>query len=141
MFCVSEPHVLILRNSAMKVFLEQVPLFLHLCVELPASLSFLLRPSATLTVPQPYSHGVIRQYALLLLTTNIIVVLLLMRPMDLLTHQVCGALVLYHIGPFIRAATRIRKQEPGSALGGPIVHAFAHTVCIISLAASFMSRF
>lgn len=118
---------------------DQAGLLLHLIIELPASINFLLRPSATLSAPQLQAHAVIRQYALLLISTNIIVLALLMREMDQLSGKIAGALALYHLGPIARALSRIRKQESGSVLGGPKLHAFVHVLCIVTLVMSFIS--
>ena len=123
----------------MQITVEHLSLILHLCIELPGSINFMLRPSSTLSKPQPQSHGVIRQYALLLMSTNIMVMLLLIKPMDELTQQISGALALYHTAPIIRAVSRIRSQEAGRALGGPWLHALVHSVCAAILAHTFLS--
>jgi len=128
-----------LELSRMKIPTDQAGLLLHLMVELPASINFLLRPSATLSVPQPQAHAVIRQYALLLMSTNLIVLALLMREMDQLSGKIAGALVLYHIGPIARALSRVKNQASGSVLGGPKLHAFVHVLCVVTLVTSFIS--
>jgi hypothetical protein len=119
------------------ISLDHLGLLLHLMVELPACINFFLRPSATLSKSQPYAHGLIRQYALLLASTNLIALAFLVRPADHLSGQVSGALVVYHIGPLFRAISRIQTQEMGSALGGPWLHLIAHLLCIGALAISF----
>lgn len=119
--------------------LIQVAFTLHLIVEIPAAINFLFRPSSTLSLPQPHSHGVIRQYALLLFATNVIVALFLLRESyDELTARVAGALCLYHIGPIIRAAKRVRRHRLPDALGGPHLHLSAHALCAACLLASFI---
>lgn len=123
----------------MKFPTDQAGLLLHLIVEVPASMNFLLRPSATLSIPQPQAHAVIRQYALLLMSTNLIALALLMREMDQLSGKIAGALALYHIGPITRAFSRIQKRESGSVLGGPRLHAFVHVLCAVTLVTSFIS--
>lgn len=117
--------------------LMRFALVLHLVIETTASINFFLRPSATLTAPQPHSHGVIRQYALLLLTTNIIVAIVLNRAVhDALSEQIAAALALYHAGPFVRAVSRIRQGNSGDVLGGAWLHAFSHLLCFACLVAS-----
>ena len=65
--------------------------------------------------------------------------MLLTRPVDLLTRKVAGALALYHVGPVVRAVSRIQNQDLGGALGGPWLHAFLHVMCAVSLVISFMT--
>lgn len=112
---------------------------LHLVIETIAAINFLFRPSATLAEPQPHSHGVIRQYAVLLLSTNIIVAVVLKRAVsDEITEQIAAAVALYHAAPLVRASSKIRKGKSDDALGWPWLHAVAHLVCAVSLvAASF----
>lgn len=111
---------------------------LHLVIETPASVNFMLRPSSTLSTPQVHSHGVIRQYALLLAATNCIVALLISHAIyDDFAGQIAGALALYHLGPLSRAVSRIRHNHTGDALGGPWVHMLAHAFCAVALIASF----
>ena len=110
---------------------------LHLVIETTATVNFFLRPSATLSIPQPYSHGIIRQYALLLLVTNIIIAVVLNRAThDALSGQIAAAVAMYHGGPFVRAVSRIRRGEVGDELGGAWLHAFSHLLCAACLAAS-----
>jgi len=119
------------------VSLMRFALILHLAIETTAAINFFLRPSATLSIPQPHSHGVIRQYALLLLTTNIIVAAVLNRTMhDALYGQIAAALALYHGGPFVRAVSKIRRGDSGDVLGGAWLHAFSHLLCAACLVAS-----
>ena len=114
-------------------------LALHLIIETAAAINFILRPSATLVAPQPHSHGVIRQYGLLLLSTNIIVASVLHRGVhDTLAKQVAGALALYHVGPLARAMARIGGGNCGRALGGAWLHAVVHAVCLFGLASSLL---
>lgn len=79
---------------------------LHLVMETAAIVNFLLRPSATLSISQLYSHGIIWQYAPLLLATNIIVAVVLNRAThDALSGQIAAAVAMYHGGPFVRAVS------------------------------------
>ena len=150
-FCVSEHFVDFCRwtgifflnypevTSIIMASLATLALTLHLIIEVPASINFLLKPTATLPPSQTHGHGLIRQYGLLLLSINIIIGVLLSRSVDLLTQQVAGALALYHVGPVIRAVSRIQHQDLGGALGGPWLHAFLHVICAVSLAISSMT--
>ena len=82
----------------------------------------------------------IRQYALLLLATNIIVAVFLNRAMDsALSGQAAAALGLYHVGPSVRAVSRIRRGNSGDVFGGPWLHDFAHSLCAACLMALFVS--
>ena len=120
--------------------LMQFAFVLHLVIGTTAAINFFVRPSATLSTSQPHSHGLIRQYALLLLATNIIVAVFLNRAMDdALSGQVAAALSLYHVGLSVRAVSRIRGGNSGDVLGGPWLHAFAHSLCAACLMASFVS--
>ncbi len=117
--------------------LMRFALVLHLVIETTAAINFFARPSATLSVPQPHSHGVIRQYALLLLTSNIIAAVFLNRAVhDALSAQIAAALALYHAGPFFRAVSRIQRGSSGDVLGGAWLHAFSHLLCLACLVAS-----
>lgn len=120
-----------------------IPLLLHILIELPASLNFIFRPSATLAVKQPHAHAVIRQYALLLMTSNLIALIFLFKPPDAVSSQITGALALYHFGPLVRAGCRIWDGEGkgDGGLGGPWLHMGLHAVCagaLISGAVSFL---
>lgn len=115
----------------------QFAFVLHLVIETTAAINFFLRPSATLSSPQPHSHGVIRQYALLLLTTNIIAAAVLSRAMyDELSGQIAAAFALYHAGPLVRAVSKIRRGNAGDVLGGAWLHALSHLLCLACLLAS-----
>ncbi|KAL9021230.1 MAG: hypothetical protein Q9185_001631 [Variospora sp. 1 TL-2023] len=72
------------------------PFFLHLIVELPASIAFFLNPSMTLSQSQPHAHVVIRQYALLLMSSNIIAYNFIFRSPDETSASVAAALAVYH---------------------------------------------
>lgn len=121
----------------MALSLSQIAFFLHLIVEIPASVKFFLQPSATLATPQPQAHGLVRQYALLLVSSNLIAAEFVLRPSDQLSRHIAGALALYHIGPLFRAISRIRRAEMGGGMGGPWLHAVVHALCAMFLLASF----
>ena len=115
-------------------FLMKFAFVLHLIIETTAAINLFIRPSATLSISQPHSHGIIRQYALLLLATNIIVIVVLNDAVyNTLLRQIAAALALYHAGPFVRAASRIKRGDPGVVLGGAWVHALSHVLCAVCL--------
>ena len=106
----------------------------HILIETIAAINFFLRPSATISTPQPHSHGVIRQYSLLLLATNMIVYSVIHRAIfDTFTAQVAAALTFYHVGPLVRAVSKIRHGKSGDVLGGATLHALVHLLCAVCL--------
>lgn len=120
------------------------PFIIHLLIEIPAALAFAVFPSATLSVPQPQAHAVIRQYALLLFSTNIIAAIFafqgpkaspLCGQYQCVERKIAGALAFYHLGPLIRAICRFRHNgERRRALSRqPWLHVTAHVVCLIAL--------
>lgn len=122
--------------------LLKLSLWLHILIETPASLNFLLHPSQQLhlSTPSPAADALIRQYALLLLTSNLIALALALRPVDRTSRRVAGALGLYHVGPIMRAAARLMHGEAAFAggLGGPATHLVVHVVAFFALVGSWM---
>jgi hypothetical protein len=120
-------------------------LSLHILVEIPATIGFLLFPSASLRKPQPQAHAVIRQYGMLLGSTNLIVAVLLISRFsmpgvvyEVLERRVAGALALYHLGSLSRAAARIYCGENAqSVFTGPWLHMLLHAVCFATLISAF----
>lgn len=120
-----------LMNSQMSP--PRIAFALHILVELPASLGFFFRPSATLTTPHPEAHEIIRQYALLLTSTNLIAGIFLFQSPTSLSCQVAGALALYHVGPFARAIRRIRAGQASGILINPWIFLVIHAICATAL--------
>jgi hypothetical protein len=125
-------------------------LILHILVEIPATVGFLLFPSATLPQPQAHAHSVIRQYGLLLGCTNLIIASLIVSKSSmpvtmyysLLESRVAGALALYHLGPLWRAASRLhRGEKPQNVFARPILHFVLHAVCLASLTSTFVGLY
>lgn len=114
-----------------------IPFALHILAELPASLGFFFRPSATLTAPQPHAHGVIRQYGLLLTSTNLVAAVFLFQASSTTAScSVAAALALYHVGPVVRATGRVRIGEGignGLSLASPWLHILVHGICAVGL--------
>lgn len=126
------------------ITLKSLPFTLHILIEVPAALTFLLYPSLTLVRPQPYAHAVIRQYGFLLLSSNIIasVFAFQIHDRELLDVQimqieawVAGSLALYHLAPLMRATSRMWLEggKQKGFVGQPWVHALAHGICLIAL--------
>ncbi|KAK4692643.1 hypothetical protein P7C71_g4600, partial [Lecanoromycetidae sp. Uapishka_2] len=121
------------------------PFILHILIETPAALAFAVFPSSTLSVRQPAAEAVIRQYALLILSSNVIAAIFVFHDPNIsdgvfLEGRVAAALALYHVGPLMRAVTRIRNDE-GQArplLEQPWLHAWVHAVCLVALAGKGM---
>ncbi|SPQ26846.1 01d33597-6a5b-45c8-b569-b2880772225a [Thermothielavioides terrestris] len=128
-------------------------LTLHLLIETPAALSFLLFPAAQLpaaasgsgsSVAADDARLVLRNLGGALLATDLLcLVLLLARPAATahdqpLAAQVCLCLGTYHVWPIHRAWVRMRRRRVGKrsgggggeeekkVLGGPPVHFVVH---------------
>lgn len=113
-----------------------LPFWLHLLIELPASLNFFLRPSEQLSSPAPQAHAVIKQYATLLLSSNLVALVFMFRPVDGTSANVAGALAIYHLAPLTRATLRLVNGDGGygKQLGGPVAHMAVHGACFFGLA-------
>lgn len=117
--------------------------WLHLLIETPAALNFFINPSQQLqlSIASPAAEAVIRQYAILLFSSNLIALIFAIRPDDKTSRRVAGALGLYHLGPALRAISRLVNGETalGAGLGGPVVHLGVHVLCFIALFISWIS--
>ncbi|KAK4199772.1 hypothetical protein QBC40DRAFT_227328 [Triangularia verruculosa] len=123
----------------------KLPLLLHLLVETPASLSFLLLPEAQLPGPSPEATLILRNFGGLLLSTNLIALVFLLRPhFDSLSALVTLCLGTYHVWPIYRAYSRLKhtnlgqkkKETDRKVFGGPIVHFWVHLFCLVALVVS-----
>ena len=112
---------------------------LHAIVETPACVNFLLFPDDQLPDSAPQAHAIIRQYAVLLFSSAIIAVTFACRATpDFASGNVAGALAIYHIGPFVRAWSRIDVRgtfdiRRHSLLKDPLLHFAVHSLCLGSL--------
>lgn len=124
----------------------KLPILIHLLVETPASLSFLLAPQSQLPRASPEARLILRNLGGLLLATNLVCLAFLARPVpadEQLTAAVCVGLGTYHVWPAYRAYARIvkgvgggggpRRQQQKKVLGGPVVHLVAHLLCLVAL--------
>ena len=121
--------------------LQNVPFWAHVAVELPASLKFFLNPSNQLSAHteahDPAIEAIIRQYAVLLFVSVLISLIFALRKVDYTSYQVATALMLYHVAPILRAASRVTQGDQtwlGRDLGGPWVHLVVHMLCFSMLA-------
>lgn len=64
---------------------------------------------------------------------------MLSHEIDATSGKIAGALGFYHVGPAVRAVSRILQKSPGSGLDEPWLHAFAHILCGTCLLVSFIS--
>lgn len=106
---------------------------LHILVEAPAALNFIVNPSEELQLgtPSPSAEALIRQYALLIICSNLIALVFLMRPIDTVSHRIAYSLGIYHLGLALRAISRLVRNEPAlrTSLGRPAVHLVVHMFC------------
>jgi hypothetical protein len=121
-----------------KMKIESWQFLQHVAVELPAAITFFVFPDRQLGVHTPVAHAVIRQYALLLVSSVLIALIFAQRPPDELTGQVAGALAIYHIGPIIRAASKVRRDFWWSVEGfliviEPLSYFFIHLSALVTL--------
>ena len=112
------------------------PFVLHSLVETPAGLNFLLNPDGQLRRKTPHARAIVRQYGLLLVTSVLIALVFAYRTPgeDGLSGQVAGALAVYHVGPLIRACSRVLTSGSLGPAWEPWLHLIAHTVCLLTLA-------
>lgn len=116
---------------------------LHILVEIPALINFMVYPSKQLGIYTPHAHAVIRQYALLLLCSVLIAFIFLTRINDDLTGLVAGALAIYHIGPAVRSVGRLRVQARTGQrilISEAALYLVVHLGCGSSLAYCFWRR-
>lgn len=112
---------------------------LHILVETPAALDRFVNTSEELQLatPSPSAEALVRQYALLLLCSNIIALVFLLRHIDKASRRVACTLAFYHLGPVLRAMSRLIRNETalGTGLGGPAVNIVVHVLCLVALTA------
>lgn len=122
-------------------FLGRLPFYLHILIETPASLNFILNPSEQLPSPAPQAHAIIKQYAILLLVSVLIAGIFALRPLDRTSRNVAGALAVYHVAPLLRAVERAGYGNFGKGLGGPVVHLIVHGACFLGLGGLYVGKY
>lgn len=121
----------------MKFTTANVGFVLHIAIEIPAAINFMLFPSKQLQIHTPHAHAIIRQYALLLLSSILISMLFVFRPADDISRLVAGSLALYHVGPTLRSYGRLRRQRAEAQpllLSEAFLYLCCHIACGTSLA-------
>jgi len=120
--------------------------WLHVLIELPASINFFLHPSATISTAQaaplsPQVEAVIQQYAVLLFVSVLVAFIFAIRKVDNTSRRVAGALSIYHLMPLTRASNRLIAGDWGGSgeLGGPWVAGSVHAVCFAALSFLYFS--
>jgi hypothetical protein len=126
--------------------LGNMALILHVLIEVPASLSFLLAAPKQLRDPRPSLEAVLvcQSYGGLLAATNVLCLLLLycrgIAAFDDASAIIAASLAIYHVMPMRRAWVRIKAQRAGrgwlrqaDVLGGPFVHFAVHALLLVSL--------
>src|SRR5271156_445940 len=114
-----------------------LPFLLHVIIESPAFLNFLIFPSGQLGTTTPQAHAVVRQYAALILSSILISVAFVRRPLDETSGHVAGGLALYHIAPSARAFARLRRRAEfgkGLIFSEAGLYFVAHSICFGALA-------
>ena len=132
--------------------LQTLPFLLHILVETPAALTFILAPSSHLPPaqrPAPRAVALVfRSLGGLLLATNLLALVFLTRPAGLFlagddsARLVACVYAFWHLWPCYRAAVRLgggvegEEEEKdgalgGGVLGGPVVHLGAHGLLLI----------
>lgn len=121
----------------------QLAFLLHSLVSLPASINFL-----NIAIHIPFetrlTHNSIHQtrpivfsYALLLLSTAIISLVFAFTailPGGSTRRMLALGMMVYHVGPILRALVRLKRGVGGKELGGPMVHLLTHLVVVLALA-------
>ncbi|TVY17394.1 hypothetical protein LARI1_G005206 [Lachnellula arida] len=122
--------------------LSTLPFWLHLLIELPASLNFFLNPAEQLSSAAPQAHALVRQYAVLLFASSLVALIFATRQVDRTSRNVAGALAVYHLAPLVRAVSRVFGGGVGygKAFGGPWIHLAVHGLCFVGLSRMYLSR-
>ncbi|KAF7554962.1 hypothetical protein G7046_g6675 [Stylonectria norvegica] len=105
--------------------LATLPFILHILIETPAALTFILRPGSHLHPLTPSAALLLKNLGGLLLASNLVALAFVRRPVDDLSRHVALALAFWHLWPCYRGGVRCRRREPEEVtgtLGGPGVH-------------------
>ena len=115
------------------------PFIVHIVIETPAALQFFIFPNAQIGTPNPQAQALIRQYALLLASSVLVALAFTGRESDQLSGQVAGALALYHVGPVVRAGSKL-SQGVSSMMPWVSILA-AHAFCLAGLLQRFWEHY
>ncbi|KAL2147286.1 hypothetical protein VTI28DRAFT_10276 [Corynascus sepedonium] len=101
------------------ITLTKLALLLHLFIETPASLSFLLAPRSQLPGASPEAVLILHNLGGLLASTNLVVLVLILSlspgsATELLAGRLCLCLGTYHVWPIRRAWVRMRSSSISS---------------------------
>lgn len=116
---------------------------LHVAIEIPAAMIFMLYPSRQLGEYSPHAHAIVRQYALLLLASALISLAFITRPTDDLSRAVAGSLGIYHVGPALRSSSRLQRlsaQNGAFLLSEAFLYLVLHVVCGTLLFLCYLGR-
>lgn len=127
-----------LCTAKMNVFIKgyNMAFMLHIIIEVPAAINFMVQPSKQLGILTPHAHAIIRQYAVLLLSSILISFTFVSRPLDSLTRNIAGSLAIYHVGPFLRSWARLKSQSKQSLpvlLSEAALYLVCHLLCGMAL--------
>jgi len=130
---------MIFEKLVISLSITRLPFIIHGAVETPAAFSFLTTPEAQLPGASTEAKLILRSYGGLLLITGILCNFFAFRETyDEATIGYGLSMAVYHLFPLYRALTRISqgigvKGPQGGTLGGPVMHAVAHLICLVSL--------
>ena len=119
--------------------LNRLGLVLHIIIETPAAISFLLPVEGQLPGASTEAKLIMQNLGGALLTTNVVSAIFVLRSdFDDLSRLVALALATYHVWPLRRAYVRLTggtaaNKVQRKTLGGPQVHLFVHTLCFAAL--------
>lgn len=109
-----------------------VAFVLHVAIELPAALSFMVNPSRQLGRCTPHAHAVVRQYALLLFSSILVALVFIPHPADCVSGRVAASLAIYHVGPTVRSWYRVcgtGSLPHAISWGEGLLYFIVHAVC------------
>ncbi|KAF7542215.1 hypothetical protein G7Z17_g11785 [Cylindrodendrum hubeiense] len=126
----------------MPLSLSTTPFLLHILIETPAAITFILRPSSHVSPLPPSAGLIIQSLGGLLLASNLIALIFVRRPLDGIARQVALALAFWHLWPCYRAVVRLNHRADGEigrgeaagtgkTLGGPAVHLAIHSILLV----------
>lgn len=131
----------------MHISLPAISFLLHVLIETPASLTFILRPQSQLSPLPPAAALILQSFGGLLLSLNLVAIVFVRRTFDPVARHVAAAFAFWHLWPCYRAFVRLSRdaeekvaleaetektEGPPSSdatsrtLGGPAIHLVVH---------------